>query len=619
MLQPALSAGPGALPGSRSALSLHGVGYNWIALSNTTLGMLMATINSSITLIALPDIFRGIGVNPLAPGDVGYLLWMLMGFLVVTAVLVVAFGRIGDIFGRVRMYELGFAVFTLGSVLLSVDWLSGAGGASYLIGMRVVQGLGAAMLMANSAAILTDAFPTNQRGLALGINNVAAISGSFIGLVMGGLLGPLDWRLVFLVSVPFGVVGTIWAYLRLEEQGIRRSTRIDWWGTVTFAIGLVSLLVGITYGIQPYGHDTMGWADPVVIAELGGGIAVLVAFCVVEALVAEPMFHLPLFKIKAFAAGNVASLLASLGRGGLMFILIIWLQGIWLPLHGYSFSSTPLWAGIYMVPLTVGFLVSGPISGFLSDRFGPRPFACAGMVLSALSFFVLEVLPVDFSYLWFATLLVALGASMGLFSSPNRAQVMNSLPSDQRGVGSGMAATFQNSAMVLSIGVFFSLMILGLAATLPAHLYSGLRSAGVPAADATRIAHLPPVGLLFAAFLGDNPMRVLVGPSIHQISAAHAQALASRGLFPALISVPFENGLRRAFDFAGGVCLIAALASWLSGRRYVHQEPPASAPVDLDELGDVVRTASEQTVGLVSVAADGGDSSPLGHAGTATA
>jgi len=272
-----------------------------------------------------------------------------------------------------------------------------------------------------------------------------------------------------------------------------------------------------------------------------------------------------------------------------------------------------------MVPLTVGFLVSGPISGFLSDRFGPRPFACAGMVLSALSFFVLEVLPVDFSYLWFATLLVALGASMGLFSSPNRAQVMNSLPSDQRGVGSGMAATFQNSAMVLSIGVFFSLMILGLAATLPAHLYSGLRSAGVPAADATRIAHLPPVGLLFAAFLGDNPMRVLVGPSIHQISAAHAQALASRGLFPALISVPFENGLRRAFDFAGGVCLIAALASWLSGRRYVHQEPPASAPVDLDELGDVVRTASEQTVGLVSVAADGGDSSPLGHAGTATA
>jgi MFS family permease len=552
--------------------------YKWIALSNTTLGMLMATINSSITLIALPDIFRGIRLDPLAPGNVGYLLWMLMGFLVVTAVLVVAFGRIGDIYGRVRMYELGFAVFTIGSVLLSVDWLYGASGALYLIGMRVVQGLGAAMLMANSAAILTDAFPSNQRGLALGINNVAAISGSFMGLVLGGLLGPVDWRLVFLVSVPFGVGGTIWAYLKLEERGIRRAARIDWWGTVSFAAGLISLLVGITYGIQPYGHDTMGWANPVVIAELVGGLVVLAAFCVIETKVAEPMFHLPLFQIRAFALGNLASLLASLGRGGLMFILIIWLQGIWLPLHGYSFSATPLWAGIYMVPLTVGFLISGPISGFLSDHFGPRPFATAGMVLSALSFFLLEILPVDFAYLAFALLLLVLGASMGLFASPNRAQVMNSVPPDQRGVGSGMAATFQNSAMVLSIGIFFSLMILGLAASLPAHLFEGLRSAGVPAADATRISHLPPVGLLFAAFLGDNPIRVLLGPTIHQLTAAHAQLLTGRSYFPSLIATPFKNGLRQAFDFAAGACLVAALASWFSGQRYVHQEPAADAP-----------------------------------------
>jgi MFS family permease len=576
---------PGPAPSSRT------VAYKWIALSNTTLGMLMATINSSITLIALPDIFRGIGLDPLAPGNVGYLLWMLMGFFVVTAVLVVAFGRIGDIYGRVRMYELGFAVFSIGSVLLSADWLYGAAGASYLIGMRVVQGLGAAMLMANSAAILTDAFPAGQRGLALGINNMAAISGSFIGLVVGGLLGPLDWRLVFLVSVPFGIGGTVWAYLRLEERGITRAARIDWWGTVSFAAGLISLLVGITYGIQPYGHDTMGWTNPVVIAELGGGVAMLVVFCVIETLVAEPMFHLPLFRIKSFTAGNIASLLASLGRGGLMFILIIWLQGIWLPLHGYSFSSTPLWAGVYMVPLTVGFLVSGPISGFLSDRFGPRPFATVGMALSAASFLLLEALPVDFSYLGFALLLLALGASMGLFASPNRAQVMNSLPPHQRGVGSGMAATFQNSAMVLSIGVFFSLMILGLASSLPAHLYAGLTSAGVPASEASSIAHLPPVGLLFAAFLGDNPMRVLLGPTIHQISAAHAQLLASRGFFPSLLSEPFEGGLRRAFDFAAGACLVAALASWLSGERYVHNEPAPVAlavAVDLDEADELV-------------------------------
>ena len=601
----AVQAVPTGVPGSVQGSQADG--YKWIALSNTTLGMLMATINSSITLIALPDIFRGIGLDPLAPGNVGYLLWMLMGFLVVTAVLVVAFGRIGDIYGRVKMYELGFAVFTLGSVLLSVDWMQGGAGASYLIGMRVVQGLGAAMLMANSAAILTDAFPANQRGLALGINNIAAISGSFLGLVMGGLLAPVDWRLVFLVSVPFGIGGTIWAYLKLEERGLRRAARIDWWGTVTFALGLISVLVGITYGIQPYGHDTMGWANPVVLAELIGGIAILAAFCVIETRVADPMFHLPLFKIKAFAFGNLASLLSSLGRGGLMFILIIWLQGIWLPLHGYSFSATPLWAGIYMVPLTVGFLVSGPIAGLLSDRHGPRPFATVGMVLSAASFFLLEVLPVDFSYGWFALLLLALGASMGLFSSPNRAQVMNSVPPGQRGVGSGMAATFQNSAMVLSIGVFFSLMVLGLAAELPAHLSAGLTVEGVPAAGALRISHLPPVGLLFAAFLGDNPMRVLLGSTIHQISPAHARLLTSRSFFPALISVPFENGLRQAFDFAAGACLVAALASWLSGVRYVHEEPAeAKSPDNGGEPGAAAGELVEATAPVADLPASVG-------------
>jgi MFS family permease len=548
----------------------HSDRYKWIALSNTTLGMTMATINSSITLIALPDIFRGIGLNPLAPGNVSYLLWMLMGFLVVTAVLVVTFGRIGDMYGRVKMYVLGFAVFTVGSILLSVVWLHGGAGASYLIGMRVVQGLGAAMLMANSAAILTDAFPSNQRGLALGINNVAAIAGSFVGLVVGGLLGPVDWRLVFLVSVPFGLAGTAWAYLKLEERGERRPARLDWWGNVTFAIGLIAVLVGITYGIQPYGGHTMGWTNPAVIGCLAGGVALLIAFCFIERHVTDPMFHLPLFRLRSFALGNLASLLSSLGRGGLMFILIIWLQGVWLPLHGYSFSQTPLWAGIYMVPLTVGFLVSGPISGLLSDRFGARPFATLGMIICAASFIALEKLPVDFSYQWFALLLLALGMSMGLFASPNRAQVMNSLPPGQRGVGSGMSATFQNSAMVLSIGVFFSLMVLGLASSLPGHLSAGLLAAGVPAAKATQISHLPPVGTLFAAFLGYNPMSVLLGPTLHHLSAAHAQQLTSRSYFPGLIAAPFHAGLEKAFDFAAAACLVAALASWLSGGKYVH-------------------------------------------------
>jgi MFS family permease len=372
----------------------------------------------------------------------------------------------------------------------------------------------------------------------------------------------------------------------------------------------VSILVGITYGIQPYGHDTMSWTSPVVLAELVGGVVMLAAFCVIETKVDQPMFHLPLFKIKSFAAGNLASLLYFLGRGGLLFILIIWLQGIWLPLHGYSFAVTPLWAGIYMLPLTVGVLVSGPVAGFLSDRFGPRPFATAGMVLSAGGFLLLEVLPVDFSYVWFALLLLLLGAAMGLFASPNRAQVMNSLPPDQRGVGGGMAATFQNSAMVLSIGVFFSLMILGLASSLPSHLHAGLTSAGVPAADATRISHLPPVGLLFAAFLGDNPIRVMLGPTLAHLSAAHAQVLTSRSYFPSLISKPFESGLRLAFDFAAAACLVAAVASWLSGELYVHEGISVAEPASSDQAAAVAPTGSsprqsEQELEQVGVSASG--------------
>ncbi|HXY43545.1 MAG TPA: MFS transporter [Acidimicrobiales bacterium] len=614
---PGPPSGPAGHPGHFDRTG-PGVHYKWIALSNTTLGMLMATINSSITLIALPDIFRGIGLNPLAPGNVSYLLWMLMGFLVVTAVLVVTFGRIGDMVGRVKMYVLGFAVFTLGSILLSVVWMHDAAGASYLIAMRVVQGLGAAMLMANSAAILTDAFPATQRGLALGINNVAAIAGSFIGLVVGGLLGPVDWRLVFLVSVPFGLAGTGWAYLKLEERGVRKPARLDWWGNLTFAFGLVAVLVGITYGIQPYGGRTMGWTNPMVIACLAGGVALLIVFCLVERRVSEPMFHLPLFRLRSFAMGNLAALLSSLGRGGLMFMLIIWLQGIWLPLHGYSFARTPLWAGIYMVPLTVGFLVSGPISGFLSDHFGARPFATLGMIISAAAFFALEKLPVNFSYAWFFLLLLLLGLSMGLFASPNRAQVMNSLPPGQRGVGSGMSATFQNSAMVLSIGVFFSLMVLGLAASLPRHLATGLLSAGVPASQAMRISHLPPVGTLFAAFLGYNPMGVLLGPTLHHLSAAHAAQLTSRSYFPSLIAAPFHAGLGKAFDFAAGTCLVAAASSWLSGGKYVHGLHGATAPARSDGVVEAVEAMGAGSVRLETVEAAGvdGDGTRQGRPGT---
>jgi MFS family permease len=551
----------------------------------------MVFINQSIVLISLPDIFRGINLNPLAPGNTGYMLWMLMGFMVVLAVLVVSLGRVGDMFGRVRIFNLGFAVFTLFSILLSITWLTGPAGALWLITMRVGQGVGGAMLFANSSAIVTDAFPTHQRGLALGINNVAAISGSFIGLILGGLLAPVQWHLVFLLSVPFGLFGTVWAYVKLEDRGIRTPAKIDWFGNITFATGLILILVGITYGLLPYGHHTMGWSSPVVLSEIIGGIVILLIFGVIETKVEQPMFHLTLFRIRAFSAGNVASFLASLSRGGLMFMLIIWLQGIWLPLHGYSFSETPLWAGIYMIPLTVGFLLAGPLSGVLADRYGARPFATGGLLIVSLTFVLLLMLPVDFSYWGFAALIFFNSVGMGMFIAPNQAGIMNSLPASRRGAGAGMSGTFNSSAQVLSIGIFFTLMILGLAATLPSALYHGLITQGVGPATALRVSHLPPVGSLFAAFLGYNPMQILLGPStLSHLPPATAHYLTSRAFFPQLIAAPFAHGLTEAFSFAAGVCALGAVASLLRGGKFHYQEQTG---VGVDTEEPIVVSAQE--------------------------
>ncbi len=571
--------GPGT-PAGKAANARTGDGYKWIALSNTTLGMLMATINSSIVLIALPNIFDGIKIDPLDPGNTGYLLWMMMGFLVVTAVLVVTFGRLGDMYGRVRMYNLGFAIFAVSSVLLSLTWMSGDVAALWLIGWRVVQGIGGAFLMANSSAILTDAFPINQRGTALGINSVAAISGSFVGLLLGGVLGPQNWHFVFLVSVPFGVFGTWWAYAKLRDTGIRKRAPMDWWGNITFAIGLIVLLIGITYGIQPYGGHVMGWTNPMVLAEIAGGLAILAAFVGIETRVANPLFRLGLFRNRTYTAGNVAGLMGALGRGGMQFILIIWLQGIWLPQHGYSFEETPLWAGIYMLPMTVGFLVSAPVSGIISDRVGSRWLTTGGMLLSAGSFLLLASIPANFVYWQFAGLLLLYGIGSGLFSSPNRADIMNSLPADQRGVGGGMNTTFQNASMVLSIGLTFSLIVAGLSAHLPDTMYAGLTAQQVPDDAARTVASLPPIAVLFAAFLGYNPMRSVLGPQVlDHIDPAHASYLTGRSFFPHLITGPFTDGLTVVFGFAIAMSLIGAVAALLATpRRAAPGAVPATAP-----------------------------------------
>jgi MFS family permease len=559
--------------------------YKWVALTNTTAGVLLATIDASILIIAMPDIFRGINLDPLVPGNSVYLLWMILGYLVTGSVLVVSLGRLGDMYGRVRMYNLGFVIYTVASLFLTIDWMTGHEGALWLLVWRIVQGIGGAFLVGNSAAILTDAFPAHQRGLALGINNVAGISGTFIGLVIGGILAPINWRLVFLISVPTGIFGTVWAYLRLRDLSGRTKQPIDWPGNVTFAVGLILVMIGVTYGIQPYGGHPLGWTSPRVIVCLTVGVLTLAAFGVIEARVRYPMFRLSLFRIKAFSFGTIATFLAALGRGGLMFMLIIWLQGIWLPLHGYSFERTPFWAGVYMLPMTVGFLLAGPLAGRLSDRYGPRPFATGGMIAAAGAFVLLELLPINFSYPAFAAILLLNGLAMGAFAAPNRAGVMNSLPAQHRGAGGGMNSTFMNSAQVFSLGIFFTLMIAGLAADLPHTLSSGLIAQGVPASTAQQVSQVPPISVLFASFLGYNPIGHLLGPSaLAHLPAARAAELTGRTFLPRLLAGPFQAGLHIAFAFSIACCLIAAAASWSRGALVGPAE--AAEPAEPVEITD---------------------------------
>ncbi|HZQ49945.1 MAG TPA: MFS transporter [Candidatus Dormibacteraeota bacterium] len=557
------------------------IAYKWIALSNTTIGMLIATVNATSILIAMPVIFRGIKINPLDPANFSYLLWLLMGYMVVSAVLVVTAGRLGDMYGRTKIYNIGFAVFTVAAIGLSAVWSEGDAGAVELIVLRMVQAVGGAMLMASAAAILTDAFPANQRGFALGINMIAGMAGSFLGIVVGGVLASVNWRWIFLINVPIGIIGSIWGFWQLREIGERRRSRIDWIGNVTFAAGLAMVLIGVTQGIQPYGGSDMGWGNPEVIGLTLGGLAVLGVFAFWETRIEEPMFHLDLFRIRAFTAGNLAGLLGSVARGGLQFMLVIWLQGIWLPLHGYSYTDTPLWAGIYMLPLTFGFLVAGPVSGMLSDRYGARPFATGGMVLAAATFALLMLLPADFSYPVFAAVIFLNGVSMGMFASPNTAAIMNSVPARDRGVASGIRVTFMNVGLPLSIGLFFTLMIVGLNQTVPSALYNGLASNGVPSAVAHRLAGLPPISYLFASFLGYNPLGTLLGPVLKTLTPDQVAKLTGQSYFPSLISGPFQHGLVLVLSFSIAASLVAAAASYMRGGRYVHEEhaePAAPAP-----------------------------------------
>ncbi|SIS83688.1 drug resistance transporter, EmrB/QacA subfamily [Alicyclobacillus vulcanalis] len=558
--------------------------YKWIALSNTTLGVLMASINGTILIIALPVIFAGIRVNPLQSGQTSLLLWVLMGFNVATTVLLVTFGRLSDMYGRVRLYNLGFLVFTLGSVLCSLTWSHGRAGEWELIIFRMIQGIGGAFLFSNSAAILTDAFPNHQRGLALGLNQIAAVAGSVVGLVLGGILASTGhWRYVFLVNVPIGVLGTIWAYLMLKEIAKpERGAKLDIPGNVTLALGVLALMLALTYGIMPYGGHSMGWSSPMVLALFAGGIMMLVVFGVIERRMPDPLFHLGLFRIRPFTLGNVALFMGSLARGGLSFMLIIWLQGIYLPLHGVSYANTPLIAGLYTLPQMIGFLAAGPISGYLSDKFGQRAFATGGLLVSAVGFVLLAALPIDFNRWAFWADIFVIGVGMGLFASPNNASIMSSVPARFRGVASGMRSTFNNAGQMMSMGIFFSIVVAGLAANLPHALMSGLEAHGVPSAAAEAVAKLPPTSSLFAALLGYNPLASLLGQGglgvLAHLPASEASVLTGKSFFPHLISGPFHAGLALAFLLSAALMLVGAVASLFRGTYQPAEADEAQEP-----------------------------------------
>jgi EmrB/QacA subfamily drug resistance transporter len=549
------------------------VEYKWVALSNTTIGTLMATIDSSIVLIALPAIFRGLNVNPFTSFQ--YLLWILFGYSIVTATLLVTFGRISDMFGRVKLYNLGFAIFTVGSLLCAITPSQGNLGAIELIAFRLIQGVGGAFLLANSAAIITDSFPANERGKALGINQVAAVAGALVGLALGGILATYDWRLVFLVNVPIGIVGTIWSYLKLKELcTIRRNQKLDIWGNISFGAGLTLILIGMTYGLLPYGSSAMGWSSPFVVASLVIGAGLLVAFPFIERHVAEPLFRLELFKVRAFGIGNIASFLSSMARGGVMIILVVLLQGIWLPLHGYSYASTPFWAGIFMIPMIVGTVIAGPIGGWLSDKHGARILATGGMFIVGSSFIALSFLQSNFAYLSFGTILFIFGVGSGLFQSPNTASIMNSVPPEHRGAASGMRATLQNSAQTIGQALFFTIVIVSLNSTLPGALSLAVTNAGASLQVAKVLSSIPATAALFGALLGYNPIQTMLGTLPHSvissIPAAAIQKITQPTFFPNAIASPFMNSLREVFIVGAMMCFIAAILSMFRGGKYVY-------------------------------------------------
>jgi MFS family permease len=542
---------------------------------NTTMGVVLASVDINILIIALPAIFRGINLDPLAPGSFDYLLWIIFGYDVVTATLLVTFGRLSDMFGRVRLYNLGFAIYTFGSILLYLVPDKGQMGALELLVFRLVQGVGGAFIFSNSAALITDAFPANERGRALGTNQVAVLVGSLLGLILGGVLAVYDWRYVFLISVPFGLFGTAWSYWKLRELAvIRRGQKIDVWGNVTFAAGLTIFLIGMTYVLLPFGNSAMGWGNPFVIGSLALGASLLIIFPFIERHVKDPMFRIEFFKNRGFSAGSLAAFIASLSRGGVMLMLVILLQAVWLPLHGFNFQDTPFWAGIYMVPMSLGFVSAGPVSGWVSDKRGARGLASGGMFLLCGIFLSLSTLPYNFAYPTLAGALYVMGIAFGMFASPNTSSIMGTVPPERRSSAAGMLFTLQNTGGTVGLTVLFTEVVAALSTSLPSAMSAAVTSAGAPQL-ASYLSAIPPTIALFAAFLGYNPMQTVIsrlpaGGAAH-LSPQAISTVTSATWFPNAIAPSFMGALHEAFYLNAGLAIVAALASLMRGKKLEYE------------------------------------------------
>ena len=541
--------------------------YKWTVLANTTMGGLMASINATIILISLPSIFRGLNVNPIAPGNFTLLLWVLLGYMVVTASLLVTFGRLSDDYGRKRFYTIGFAIFAAASIALSfTPYNSGTNGVLFIIIFRLVQGVGGGFIMVNSTALLTDAFPDNERGKALGTNQVAFLAGSFIGLVAGGLLAPFDFHLIFIVNIPFAVLGAFWSYYKLKEEKTGGKKKgLDWKGNLALSSGLVLVALGFTYALTPYKTNPLGWTNPWVIASLIIGILLIILFIPIERKIKNPLFKLSLFRNIQFLFSSLALFLSALARGAVMFLVIIWLQGVYLPLHNFTIAQTPFWAGIYMIPLMVGFIGLGPISGVLTDRFGARVFSTVGLLITALGLFLLTTFSANFSYIPFAIVLFVIGAGNGMFAAPNTKRAMDALPWKDRGVGNGIRTTFANIGQMISMAIFFTIAITVFSYALPSIISTQLTSLNVPSALSSQFAAIPASSFLFSAFLGINPVSTFLSQAPASLTSlipnSSLKLMNESSFIPKLIASPFMQGLRTALYIGIFILIIAAILS----------------------------------------------------------